>query len=150
MTALHWAAFKGHEEVVKLILARSDTILGLKDTYDRTAVLCAAENKHRNIVTLLSPGMTGDRLPDLPKRASQNLYATVVDFGEFRDGKKQLVFKDHTVFELLHGWNKETNKPTVQTQVKNVKHQPAFRWIHLPANNVVHFPPQPIFITNNS
>jgi Ankyrin repeats (3 copies)/Ankyrin repeats (many copies) len=27
-------------------------------------------------------------------------------------------------------------RPTVSTSVKNVKHKPAFRWIHLPANNV--------------
>jgi ankyrin repeat protein/Mg2+ and Co2+ transporter CorA len=136
MTALHWAAFKGHEKVVDLLLKRPDTSLGLKDTYDRTALLCAAENKHRDIMTKLSPGMTGERLPDLEKEASKRFHATVVDFGEFRDGKKQLVFKDHSVYELLHGWDHEKNKPTVATHVKNVRHQPAFRWIHLPANNI--------------
>lgn len=138
MTALHWAAYKGHEEVVKLLLARPDTQLGIKDTYDRTAVLCAAENIRSNlhIVTLLSPGMTGERLPPLVKEASKAFQATVVDFGEFRDKKKQLVFKDHSVYELLHGWDEEKNRPIVETNVKNVRHKPAFRWIHLPANNI--------------
>ncbi|KIW02552.1 hypothetical protein, variant [Verruconis gallopava] len=136
MTALHWAAFRGHKEVVELLLQRPDTKLWLKDTYDRTAILCAAENKHRDIVTRLSPGMTGDRLSQIEMEASKRFQATVVDFGEFRDGKKQLVFKDHSVYELLHGWDAEKNKPLVATHVKSVRHQPAFRWIHLPANNI--------------
>lgn len=137
MTGLHWAAFNGHEDVVKLILARPEANLAIKDTFDRTPMLCAAEKDWRDIVQLLSPGMTGGRLPPLPRSACQSFDATVVDFGAFRDNKKQLVFK-HSVYDLLYGWNEDTNKPKVTTNTKNVRHQPAFRWIHLPANNVIH------------
>jgi ankyrin repeat protein len=145
MTPLHWAAFNGHEDVVKLILAKIDALgrpeanLALKDTFDRTPMLCAAENHFSEIVQLLQPGKTGYRVPQVLRRAMEGFDATVVDFGgeggEFRNGKKQLHFK-YSVFDLLHGWNADTNKPKVPTQVKNIKHQPAFRWIHLPANNV--------------
>ncbi|TLD32578.1 putative electron transfer flavoprotein subunit alpha [Venturia nashicola] len=145
MTPLHWAAFNGHEHVVKLILAKVDALgrpeadLAIKDTFDRTPMLCAAENYHSEIVQLLQPGRIGYRVP-LPLRcAMEGFDATVWDFGgeggAFRDGKKQLHFK-HSVYDLLYGWNVDTDKPKVPTQVKNIKHQPAFRWIHLPANNI--------------
>jgi hypothetical protein len=124
---------------VKLILARPEANIAIKDTFDRTPMLCAAEKDHRSIVQLLSPGMTGGRLPQLPRRACENFDATVVDFGVFRENKKQLVFK-HSVYELLYGWNHDTDKPRVPTNVKNVRHQPSFRWIHLPANNVNYSP----------
>jgi ankyrin repeat protein len=145
MTPIHWAAFNGHEEAVKLILAKIDgsgrpeADLALKDTFDRTPMLCAAENYHVEIVQLLQPGKIGYRVPRALRRAMEGFDATVVDFGgeggAFRDGKKQLHFK-YSVYDLLYGWNADTDKPKVPTQVKNIKHQPAFRWIHLPANNV--------------
>jgi len=145
MTPLHWAAFNGHQEAVRLILAKNDNSgrpeadLALKDTFDRTPMLCAAENYHAEIVQSLQPGKTGYRVPRTLRRAMEGFDATVVDFGgeggEFRDGKKQLHFK-YSVYDLLYGWNVDTDKPKVPTQVKNIKHQPAFRWIHLPANNV--------------
>jgi hypothetical protein len=62
----------------------------------------------------------------------------VVDFGTFREGKTQRVFK-HPVHEVLYGWDKENDKPRVPMLKKNIKYFkdiPAFRWIHLPANNV--------------
>lgn len=149
MTPLHWAAFNGHEEAVKLILAKVDALgrpeadLALKDTFDRTPMLCAAENYHAEIVQLLQPGKIGYRVPRPLRRAMEGFDATVVDFGgeggAFRDGKKQLHFK-HSVYDLLYGWNADTDRPKVPTQVKNIKHQPAFRWIHLPANNVNQIP----------
>lgn len=80
------------------------------------------------------------------REASKQFYATVVDFGDFqemkfrkgevREKKKQLVFK-HTVHELLYGWeDTEKKRPTVPILTKNVKWEPQFRWIHLPANNI--------------
>jgi len=140
MTPLHWAAFNGHEEVVKLLLAKPETNLAIKDGFDRTPMLCAAERHHKDIVRLLSPARAAHRLSHAAQSACRGFEATVVDFGNFRDGKKQLVFK-HSVHELLYGWDDENNKPKIQTLTRNIKYQPAFRWIHLPANNVTQSTP---------
>lgn len=135
MSPLHWAAFNGHEEVVKLLLAKPETNIAIKDSFDRTPMLCAAERHHNDLVQILSPTRAADRLSENARRACKEFEATVVDFGNFRDGKKELVFK-HSVYDLLYGWDESTNKPTIPTLAKNIKYQPAFRWIHLPANNV--------------
>jgi ankyrin repeat protein len=135
MTPLHWAAFNGHEEIVKLILAKPETNIAIKDSFDRTAMLCAAERHHNDLVQILSPARAANRLSENARRACKEFEATVVDFGNFRDGKKELVFK-HSVYELLYGWDESTNQPKIPTLAKNIKYQPAFRWIHLPANNV--------------
>ncbi|CAK7274964.1 hypothetical protein SEPCBS57363_006434 [Sporothrix epigloea] len=135
MTALHWAAFNGFEAVVKLLLARDETKLDIKDSFDRTPMLCAAERYHRDIVQLLSPVHAARRLSPAARAACNEFKATVVDFGHFRDGKQHQVFK-RSVFDVLYGWDEENGKPKVDTQIKNIKYQPDFRWIHLPANNI--------------
>ncbi|KAI6352876.1 hypothetical protein MCOR25_009260 [Pyricularia grisea] len=135
MTPLHWAAFNGHEAAVVLLLDHKDTKVDIKDGFYRTPLLCAAEKRHGNIVQLLSPARAASRLSDAARRACESFQATVVDFGDFRDGKKQLVFKP-SVFELLYGWDHENDKPTIPTSTKNIKYEPSFRWIHLPANNL--------------
>lgn len=96
-------------------------------------MLCAAEKHHADIVQLLSPARTADRLSALEEKACKAFEATVVDFGQFE--KKQLVSK-HSVYDLLYGWNEEQDKPRVSTLTKNIHYRPDFRWIHLPANNV--------------
>ncbi|KAI8948388.1 hypothetical protein F4801DRAFT_557189 [Xylaria longipes] len=133
MTPLHWAAFNGFEEIVKLLLGRPDVNTALKDGFDRTPMLCAAEKHHAKIVQLLSPAQTADRLSELEESACRAFEATVVDFGQFE--KKQLVSK-YSVYDLLYGWNNELDKPRVSTLTKNLHYKPDFRWIHLPANNI--------------
>ncbi|KAI0458169.1 hypothetical protein F5B21DRAFT_42685 [Xylaria acuta] len=133
MTPLHWAAFNGFEDIVKLLLKRPDVNTALKDGFDRTPMLCAAEKHHANIVQLLSPARTADRLSELEESACKAFEATVVDFGQFE--KKQLVSK-YSVYDLLYGWNNELDKPRVSTLTKNLHYKPDFRWIHLPANNI--------------
>ncbi|KAI1400683.1 hypothetical protein F4819DRAFT_487375 [Hypoxylon fuscum] len=133
MTPLHWAAFNGFEEVVQLLLTRPDLNLAIKDSFNRTAMLCAAEKNHPEIVQLLSPARAADRLSQVARQACQSFEATVVDFGQFE--KKQLVSK-YSVYELLYGWDEENDKPKIPTLTKNIKYKPDFRWIHLPANNI--------------
>ncbi|TGJ83650.1 hypothetical protein E0Z10_g5092 [Xylaria hypoxylon] len=133
MTPLHWAAFNGFEDIVRLLLTRPDVNTSLKDGFDRTPMLCAAEKHHTGIVQLLSPARTANRLTAIEERACKAFEATVVDFGQFE--KKQLVSKP-SVYDLLYGWNDELNKPRVSTLTKNLHYKPDFRWIHLPANNI--------------
>lgn len=133
MTTLHWAAFNGFEEMVRVLLERPEVALSTKDSFDRTAMLCAAERNHPEIVQLLSPARNGDRLSPAAAAACKAFDATIVDFGQF--DKRQLVTKC-TVHDLLYGWDHENNKPKVPTLQKNIKYKPDFRWIHLPANNV--------------
>ena len=54
MTALTWAAARGHEEVVKMFLGQEDINLGQADTeYGRTPISWAAHNGHEGIVKIL-------------------------------------------------------------------------------------------------
>lgn len=118
----------------------------MKDQFERTPLLCAAERHHKELVHMLSPARASHRLSEEAREACKQFSATVVDFGDFqemkfrkgevREKKKQLVFK-HTVYELLYGWEDgEKKKATVPILAKNVKWEPHFRWIHLPANNI--------------
>ncbi|PQE33418.1 Ankyrin repeat-containing domain protein [Rutstroemia sp. NJR-2017a WRK4] len=52
-TPLLWAAEKGHEVVVKLLLATGKVNIDLKDNRNRTPLFQAAENMHRAVVKLL-------------------------------------------------------------------------------------------------
>lgn len=145
MTALHWASFNGHREVVELLLERPEANLARKDQFERTPMICAAERHHNSIVQMLSPARHAHRLSESAREATKRFEATIVDFGEFqetkflknevKEKKPQLVFK-HTVYDLLYGWDEKTSKPTVPVLTKNIKWEPHFRWIHLPANNI--------------
>ena len=54
MTALIWAAKKGHEEVVKILLEREDINLDQADTkYGRKPLSWAAENGHEGVIKML-------------------------------------------------------------------------------------------------
>lgn len=141
MTALHWAAQNGHTEIVQLLKERPEIMLANKDTFNSTPLLRAAERGHLDIVQMLSPYQYANRLDDAAKKACRGFEATVVDFGvapsqkNAEHQKGQLVYK-HPVYDLLYGWDSKNEKPLVSTLVKNVKAKPAFRWIHLPANNI--------------
>ena len=54
LTPLSWAAYRGYETIVKLLLAKDSIDPDLKDSqYDRTPLSWAAENGHDTIVKLL-------------------------------------------------------------------------------------------------
>jgi hypothetical protein len=135
MTALHYACQNGYANVVELLLARRDTELGLKDSSHRTPILCAAEKAHQEIVAMLAPERNGHRLPLNALHSSQSFKATIVDFGINENHHLQRRISS-SMYDLLYGWDEINEKPKVPTQIKNIKIKPAFRWIHMPANNL--------------
>ncbi|KAI0161221.1 hypothetical protein GGR57DRAFT_518430 [Xylariaceae sp. FL1272] len=134
MTPLHWAAMHGYEDIVKLLIAKPDINLDIKDSFNRTPMLCAASTHQLGIALLLSPTRAAHRLSPSALAACQGLEAMSVDFGEFRKKRLRHV---HSVYDLLYGWNYMKDEPLVPLSSRKLKYQPKFRWIHLPANNVV-------------
>jgi ankyrin repeat protein len=136
-TALHWAAQNGHRHVANVLLKRPDTKLFVKDSYERTPIICAAENGHDDIVQMLSPGKTGSRLSAEARFACNNFKATIVDFGlEGQPKDKSQRVMEVPVYDLLYGWDSVHERSKVPSLIKNMKIKPAFRWIHIPHNNV--------------
>lgn len=138
MTALHWCSQNGHVSCVEKLIACQDTKVSVKDSFDRTPLLCAAEQGHRDIVYLLAPGKIGEKLSATARGACESFEATIVDFGidAVPRERKQRVLKNHSVYDLIYGWDDDSGKAKVPSQVKNVKVKPAFRWLHLPSNNL--------------
>ena len=133
MTALHWSARNGHINVVKLLLQQHDIRRDRKDSFEETPMLGAAQNGHIEIVRLLSPADDGTNLSSTAQAACRGFQATVFDFGM---ENRTMNHKKHSVFDLLYGWEEKKQKPMVTTLVRNIPAKPAFRWIHLPANNM--------------
>ncbi|KAL8827955.1 MAG: hypothetical protein Q9170_006803 [Blastenia crenularia] len=133
MTALHWSARNGHIDVVKLLLQQPLIRIHRKDSFEETPMLGAAQNGHIEIARLLSPTNDGSKLSASARAACDGFQATVVDFGMEH---RPMNHKKHTVSEVLYGWDEERKKPIVTTLARNVPAKPAFRWIHLPTNNI--------------
>ncbi|KAI4229409.1 MAG: hypothetical protein L6R36_000863 [Xanthoria steineri] len=133
MTPLHWCARNGHINIVKLLLRQQGIRIHRKDSFEETPMLGAAQNGHIDIARLLSPTNDGVKL-SLPARAAcDGFQATIVDFGMEH---RPMNHRKYSVFDLLYGWDDDKQKPAVTTLARNVPAQPAFRWIHLPTNNL--------------
>ena len=133
MTPLHWSARNGHMNAVNVLLQQHDIRRDRKDSVEETPMLGAAQNGHIDIVRLLSPADDGAHLSTTAQAACRGFQATVVDFGMEH---RTMNHKKYSVFDLLYGWEEQKQKPTVTTLVRNIPAKPAFRWIHLPANNM--------------
>ncbi|KAL8770419.1 MAG: hypothetical protein Q9209_003845 [Squamulea sp. 1 TL-2023] len=133
MTALHWSARNGHINVVKLLLQQQGIRIQRKDSFEETPMLGAAQNGHIEIARLLSPTNDGANLSPFAKAACNGFQATVVDFGMEH---RPMNHRKHSVFDVLYSWDEAKQKPTVTTLARNVPAKPAFRWIHLPTNNL--------------
>ncbi|KAI1712177.1 ankyrin repeats (many copies) domain-containing protein [Ditylenchus destructor] len=96
VTALHFAAFKGHTEAVKLLLSRGAN-LEAKDFRHLTALHLAARNGHKELLKyLLDSGaeVNGkvNYLNDLPGVSPK---ATAMDFAEHLDPEIVVMLKNH-------------------------------------------------------
>ncbi|KAL8790939.1 MAG: hypothetical protein Q9213_000364 [Squamulea squamosa] len=133
MTALHWGARNGHINVVRLLLQQPGIRIHRKDAFEETPMLGAAQNGHIEIARLLSPTNDGANLSPPAKTACKGFQATVVDFGMEH---RPMNHRKHSVYDILYGCDEAKQKPTVTTLARNVPAKPAFRWIHLPTNNL--------------
>jgi ankyrin repeat protein/Mg2+ and Co2+ transporter CorA len=135
-TPLHIAAQAGHLDVVNCLLERKDIKRAARDSYGSTPFLCAAQSKEparKEIVNTLAPSNNADSLSEDALGATNGFHATIVDFGDFRNNNK---VSKRTVFELLYGRDAvNPRKPAMNILPKDSK-ATAFRWIHLPANNM--------------
>jgi ankyrin repeat protein len=145
MTALHIAAHSGNIRVVEYLLKRMDVKRSLRDIFGNTPLLYAAaqpqsspkERSHRNALMnkFASWNNTG-ALSNEAKEAAKLFQATIVDFyGPKKDGTTRS--SGHTpkrvsVFDLLY--DPKQAKNFIST--KGMAEKEAFRWIHLPSNNV--------------
>jgi ankyrin repeat protein len=140
MTPLHWAATNGNVEVVKELLSQPGIKRHPKDSPGYTPLMRAAQHKHTVIAHLLSSSDDGRDLSTIARQACTEYKATIVDFFPQRtDRKKFAVFNKPTIFELLYGIEPKGDgerKPLWKAAIESTKVKPAFRWIHLPANNV--------------
>ena len=134
MMPLHIAAQAGHLEVVQCLLERKDIKRSARDSFGITPFLRAAQNKRRDIVSLLAPSNNVETLSEDALGACNGFDATIVDFGNFHNDNK---VTRRTVYEVLYGRDAiNPRKPAVAILPKESK-ATSFRWIHLPANNMV-------------
>ena len=145
MTPLHWAAEMGRHGSVKRLLEESTAVKNPKDAFDATPLTRAAQHMlekdaksgYADIVRDLRPFILGGALSDDAKRACAAFEGAVVDFHS--DEKRAPLVDKRSVHELLYALdNKDSTGQTfaTTTRIQDIKPQFAFRWIHLPANNI--------------
>ena len=133
MTPLHIAAQAGHLEVVQCLLERKETKRTARDSFGITPFLRAAQNKRRDIVSLLAPSNNVETLSEYALGACNGFEATIVDFGHFHNGNK---VTRRTVYEVLYGKDAVNHRKPAVTILPRESAVTDFRWIHLPANNM--------------
>jgi ankyrin repeat protein len=138
-TALHIAAEMGHVEVVELLLQQEGVQFAAKDSRGNTPLIDAAKSKERKqILQLLAPWnpLLVQSLPQDVRHAAQLYDANIIDFPRVA-GPKMLRHKI-SVFDVLYkecGEAGSLSHNSVSTRPDPDK-DGAFRWIHLPANNL--------------
>jgi hypothetical protein len=140
MTALHWAAEKGHLKVVQRILKEETALKNPKDGFDSTPLSRAGQHTYQEIIQELRPHIFGGSLSPNATDACKRFNAAIVDFYYEEKSAVRNVVKRKSVHECLYGLDpKDTSGRTfaITTSLKDIKPRPPdFRWIHLPANNI--------------
>ena len=135
MTALHWCSRNGYMNVVEVLLQQPKLKRNVRDSFDTTPMLGAAENGHLDIVERLSPADDGDLLSETARGACKGFKATIVDFG-METRPMNHITPSPSVYDVLYGWDDAKEKPLFTTLTRKVAAKPKFRWIHLPTNNM--------------
>ncbi|GAB7333874.1 hypothetical protein MBLNU13_g05994t1 [Cladosporium sp. NU13] len=138
-TALYLAVEMGHVKIAELLLQQEGVQFAAKDSRGNTPLLDAAKSRERKqILQLLAPwnDMFVQSLPQDVKQAAQRYDANIIDFQEFV-GPRMSRHKI-PVFDVLYkgcGEAGAISHSCVSTRPNSAK-DGAFRWIHLPANNL--------------
>jgi ankyrin repeat protein/Mg2+ and Co2+ transporter CorA len=138
-TALHIAAEMGHVEIVEVLLKQDGVQFAAKDSRGNTPLIDAARSKERkHILQLLAPwnNLFIQSLPPDVMKAAQVYDANIIDFQK-ATGPTMLRHKI-PVSDVLYkdcGEAGALGHDHVSTRPDPTK-DGAFRWIHLPANNL--------------
>ncbi|RMZ90996.1 hypothetical protein DV736_g1772, partial [Chaetothyriales sp. CBS 134916] len=141
MTALHWAAELGHVAVVTAILEHDGSWKNPKDIFDTTPLSRADRNGRKDIIELLRDHVF--RPPSCPyaQAACDSFMASIVDFFPAQGDRFRSEVRRRPVKEVLYDRDPDPNrrnKFAITTRLDDIKKgAPEFRWIHLPANNLV-------------
>jgi len=138
-TALHIAAEMGHVEIVKELLQQEGVQFAAKDSRGNTPLIDAAKSKEREqILKLLAPwnDLFVQSLPPDVKQAAKLYDANIIDFQ--RVPGSTILRHKISVSDVLYkecGEAGAISHSHVSTR-PDPKKDGAFRWIHLPANNL--------------
>ena len=158
---LHWAAENGHIVCVRLLAKKSGSKRQAKDSAGYSPSMLAGKNGHSAIMQLLSPHNSDENLSPLAEEVCKDYRAVVIDINPQKKGTMKYENTARpTVYDLLYAKETDTQKTEQTKEVdalkpvkpndtdvrmpvktigakQNLKTKGGFRWIHLPANNLV-------------
>ena len=136
-TLLHVAAEGGNLQVIQRLLSVSDIEMNGRDRWGNTPLLCAARVGHKKIVRTLARHSRATALSAAAIDASKGFLATILDFvPESLTNKNGNIRNSRTVYHFLSELYPVT-PDHLKESANESDQQKGFRWIHLPANNVV-------------
>ena len=140
MTALHWAAEKGHAEVVHIIIKEPKAWKNPKDAFHTTPLSRAGRKGHKVVVELLKDCLFSVPASKAAAHACDSFQAKVVDFYPERGGNTRNEVRRMSVRKVLFDRDtddKRKGKFAITTKLDDIQQgSPSLRWIHLPANNL--------------